>query len=53
MVSDFYLWMHILNGMGKTQEWITSMTPQYLVGKYGRKDMASGFIHETHSRNER
>lgn len=23
MVSDFYLWMHVLEGMGQGQEWIT------------------------------
>ena len=38
MVSDFYLWMHVLDGLGKSQEWITSMTPEYLVEKYGRQD---------------
>ncbi|KAI9928591.1 hypothetical protein MW887_001805 [Aspergillus wentii] len=38
MVSDFYMWMHVLQGMGKSQEWITSMTPKYLIEKYGRED---------------
>jgi hypothetical protein len=38
MVSDFYLWMHVLNGMGKTQDWITTLAPDYLLDKYGRED---------------
>ncbi|KAE8151352.1 hypothetical protein BDV25DRAFT_171567 [Aspergillus avenaceus] len=38
MVSDFYLWMNVLHGMGKSQEWITTMSPHYLVNKYGLKD---------------
>lgn len=38
MVSDFYLWMHVLEGIGKSQEWITTMTPDYLMDKYGRED---------------
>lgn len=38
IVSDFYLWLHILRGMGKSQQWITSMKPTYLVDKYGRED---------------
>lgn len=37
MVSDFYLWMHVLHGMGRSQEWITSLEPQYLVEKYGQR----------------
>lgn len=38
MVSDFYLWMHVLHSMGNGQEWITSITPGYLLEKYERKD---------------
>ncbi|KAL2829680.1 hypothetical protein BDW59DRAFT_170368 [Aspergillus cavernicola] len=38
MVSDFYLWLHVVKGMGKSQEWITSMSPEYLLKKYGRED---------------
>ena len=34
IVSDFYLWLHVLDGMGKSQEWLSSMDPQYLVDKY-------------------
>lgn len=41
MVSDFYLWMHILHGMGRSQEWITSLEPRYLVEKYGTEDKVS------------
>ena len=41
IVSDFYLWLHILNGMGKSQEWITSMAPDYLLEKYSRQDVTS------------
>ena len=39
MVSDFYLWLHVLHGMGKSQEWITSMAPSHLLEKYGREDI--------------
>ncbi|PLB41467.1 uncharacterized protein BDW47DRAFT_99117 [Aspergillus candidus] len=38
MVSDFYLWLHVLDGMGKDQKWITSMSPDYLLQKYGKED---------------
>ncbi|KAL2001654.1 hypothetical protein VTN02DRAFT_1488 [Thermoascus thermophilus] len=38
IVSDFYLWLHVLDGMGRSQEWITSMPPRDLVEKYGRGD---------------
>lgn len=34
IVSDFYLWLHVLHDMGKSQEWITSMAPGYLLEKY-------------------
>jgi hypothetical protein len=30
MVSDSYLWMHALAGMGKTQEWMTCLEPAYI-----------------------
>ncbi|QKX62715.1 uncharacterized protein TRUGW13939_09877 [Talaromyces rugulosus] len=38
MVSDFNLWMHVLDSMGKSQEWITSMDPEYIVSKYCLRD---------------
>lgn len=38
MVSDFYLWLHVLEDMGKDQKWITSMPPSYLVQKYSKED---------------
>ncbi|KAF5857449.1 hypothetical protein ETB97_005763 [Aspergillus alliaceus] len=38
MVSDFYLWLSVLEGMGKTQEWITCLEPDYLLDKYGREN---------------
>lgn len=38
IVSDFYLWLHVLDGMGRNQEWITSMPPRYLAEKYGQED---------------
>ena len=38
MISDFYLWMHVLAGMGKTQEWMTCLEPAYLVNKYCLED---------------
>ncbi|KAI9924679.1 hypothetical protein AWENTII_009775 [Aspergillus wentii] len=44
IVSDFYLWIHILHGMGKSQKWITAMKPEYLVDKYGKKDEISQTI---------
>jgi hypothetical protein len=37
MVSDFYLWMHVLDGMGRGQEWISCIEPRYLVEKYCAK----------------
>lgn len=47
MVSDFYLWMHILNGMGRCQEWITALSPAYLIDKYGKSDkVASQLLDE-------
>lgn len=47
MVSDYYLWMHVLNGMGKSQEWVTSLHPEYLVDKFGKKDkMTSKLVDE-------
>lgn len=41
IVSDFYLWMHVLNGMGKSQKWVTSLHPSYLIDKYGKTDMVA------------
>lgn len=38
MASDFYLWMYVLHCMGRSQKWITSMEPRYLIEKYGKKD---------------
>ncbi|KKK19894.1 hypothetical protein AOCH_000198 [Aspergillus ochraceoroseus] len=38
MVSDFYLWLSVLEGMGKTQAWITCLEPDYLLDKYGREN---------------
>lgn len=38
MVSDFYLWLNLLKGMGTSQEWITCLKPKYLLRKYGRQD---------------
>ncbi|KAE8341464.1 hypothetical protein BDV24DRAFT_163302 [Aspergillus arachidicola] len=38
MVSDFYLWLSVLDGMGKSQQWITGMDPAYLLERYGRED---------------
>lgn len=38
MISDFYLWKHVLEGMGKTQHWLTCEDPRNLVQKYGSVD---------------
>lgn len=38
MASDFYFWMHLLHGMGRSQEWLTSLEPQYLINKYRGED---------------
>ncbi|KAL9585354.1 MAG: hypothetical protein Q9212_001585, partial [Teloschistes hypoglaucus] len=35
MVSDFYLWINVLDGMGKTQKWFTCEDPHTLLAKYG------------------
>lgn len=34
MVSDFYLWIHLLHSMGASQEWIASTKPSCLIGEY-------------------
>ncbi|KAL8803012.1 MAG: hypothetical protein Q9182_003438 [Xanthomendoza sp. 2 TL-2023] len=39
MVSDFYLWMSILEGMGKSQSWHTCENPYALIEKYGQEAM--------------
>ncbi|KAL8723310.1 MAG: hypothetical protein Q9225_000362 [Loekoesia sp. 1 TL-2023] len=38
MVSDFYLWKHVLRGMGKSQQWLTCESPSALLAKYGRSN---------------
>ncbi|KOC13229.1 hypothetical protein AFLA70_57g003791 [Aspergillus flavus AF70] len=38
MVSNFYLWLIVLDGVGKSQQWIIGMDPAYLLDKYGRED---------------
>ncbi|KAI4271182.1 MAG: hypothetical protein LQ337_006196 [Flavoplaca oasis] len=38
MISDFYLWKHVLEGMGKSQQWLTCEDPFDLVQKYGSID---------------
>lgn len=38
MISKFYLWINVLSGIGKTQQWITTRSLQYLINKYGRED---------------
>ncbi|KAI4145497.1 MAG: hypothetical protein L6R39_003789 [Caloplaca ligustica] len=38
MVSDFYLWKHVLKGMGKTQQWLTCERPADLLARYGKVD---------------
>lgn len=35
MVPDFYLWMSVLEGMGKSQSWLTCENPHSLLAKYG------------------
>lgn len=35
MVSDFYLWINVLDGMGKTQNEFTCEDPHTLLAKYG------------------
>ncbi|KAL8710684.1 MAG: hypothetical protein Q9220_004702 [cf. Caloplaca sp. 1 TL-2023] len=35
MVSDFYLWKSVLEGMGKSQQWLTCEPPDRLIEKYG------------------
>ncbi|KAL8981289.1 MAG: hypothetical protein Q9177_005621 [Variospora cf. flavescens] len=38
MVSDFYLWKHVLKAMGATQQWLTCEPPAALLAKYGTVD---------------
>ena len=33
--------MHVLYGMGRSQEWITSLEPRHLIEKYGKEDKLS------------
>ncbi|KAL8726814.1 MAG: hypothetical protein Q9181_005917 [Wetmoreana brouardii] len=35
MVSDFYLWISVLEGMGKSQSWFSCENPYGLLSKYG------------------
>ncbi|KAK2741081.1 hypothetical protein FQN55_008485 [Onygenales sp. PD_40] len=49
MVSDFYLWMHILRGMGESQQWITCLDPGYLLDKYCGVDMIEKSHGTTHT----
>lgn len=44
IVSDFYLWLHVLRGMGRSQKWITSMKPSDLVQKYGMEDKVTQVV---------
>lgn len=39
--------MHVLHGMGRSQEWITSLEPQYLVEKYGKEDKVNQELVDT------
>ncbi|KAL8675302.1 MAG: hypothetical protein Q9224_007475, partial [Gallowayella concinna] len=39
MVSDFYLWMSVLKGLGKSQSWHTCENPYSLLDKYGNEAM--------------
>ena len=38
VISDFYLWLHLLRGMGVGQEWISCIQPKDLLSKYGREN---------------
>ncbi|ODM22767.1 hypothetical protein SI65_00356 [Aspergillus cristatus] len=53
MVSDFYLWMHVLNGMGKSQEWSTSLRPKYLVDKQNYDRLKKILASDPHPKRER
>ncbi|KXS98502.1 hypothetical protein AC578_2627 [Pseudocercospora eumusae] len=50
-ISDFYLWKHVLKGMGSEQIWMTCLDPQYLCEKYvlgghgANKSWSDGYIH--------
>ena len=35
MVSDFYLWISVLRGMGKSQSWLSCENPYALLSRYG------------------
>ncbi|KAL8941114.1 MAG: hypothetical protein Q9216_002446 [Gyalolechia sp. 2 TL-2023] len=41
MVSDFYLWKHVLRGTGKSQQWLTCEEPAKLLQKYGTADKSA------------
>lgn len=41
-ISDFYLWKHILRGLGFSQRWLTCLDPEALVKKYGSEDREEG-----------
>ena len=43
MVSDFYLFMSILQGMGKSQSWLTCENPYSLLDKYGSETVTGEY----------
>ncbi|KAL8750750.1 MAG: hypothetical protein Q9199_006867 [Rusavskia elegans] len=47
MVSDFYLFMSILEGMGKLQSWFTCENPYALLAKYGSETVISEYTEDT------
>ena len=49
MVSDFYLWISVLHGMGKSQSWLSCEDPYELLSKYGT---TAGALDYTDDENE-
>ena len=52
IVSDFYLWLHLLRGLGFGQEWISCIEPKNLLDKYKKETKVGKQEVETCKRND-
>ncbi|KAL8997173.1 MAG: hypothetical protein Q9169_003500 [Polycauliona sp. 2 TL-2023] len=44
MVSDFYLWMAVVEGLGKSQSWLTCENPHALLERYGKEQIQLEYL---------
>jgi len=42
MFSDFYLWLHLLSGLSKSEKWLTCEDPKHLLDRYIQGDKFNG-----------